>query len=58
MIGTSHRGPIQRSVFCCVSVHSPKWRAMFMNGNPPLHCPSPAVYIHGPDGKWLKTMVF
>ncbi|CAI9562529.1 unnamed protein product, partial [Staurois parvus] len=24
-----------------------------MNGNPLLHCSRPAVYIHGPDRKWL-----
>ncbi|CAI9532475.1 unnamed protein product [Staurois parvus] len=25
-----------------------------MNGNPPLDCHRPAVYIQQPDGKWLK----
>ncbi|CAI9534542.1 unnamed protein product, partial [Staurois parvus] len=52
MIGTSHRGPVQRSVFPG-STHSPIWQAPFMNGNPPLHCHRPAVYIQRPDRKWL-----
>ncbi|CAI9592948.1 unnamed protein product, partial [Staurois parvus] len=55
MIRTSHRGPIQRSVFCCVrgSAHRLTMRAPFMNGNLLLHCSRPVVYIHGPDRKWL-----
>ncbi|CAI9538132.1 unnamed protein product, partial [Staurois parvus] len=69
MIGTSYRGPVRRSVFHCVrrTQRAPdrgaarsqgartsrkKW-APFMNSNPLLHCSHPAVYVHGPDGKWL-----
>ncbi|CAI9614018.1 unnamed protein product, partial [Staurois parvus] len=57
MIGTSHISPVQQSVFPCV--RSTQWalRAQagkFINGHPPLHCSRSAVYIHGPDGKWLK----
>ncbi|CAI9580108.1 unnamed protein product, partial [Staurois parvus] len=41
MIGTSHRGPVQRSVFRCVllpgSAHKQGAGRMFINGNPPLH---------------------
>ncbi|CAI9590093.1 unnamed protein product, partial [Staurois parvus] len=51
MIGTSHRGPVQRSVFRITD--RLKWRAPFMNGNLLLHCSHPSVYIHGPDEKWL-----
>ncbi|CAI9594979.1 unnamed protein product [Staurois parvus] len=41
MTGTSHRGPVQRSVFCCDrgSMHNPKWQTSFMNSNPPLSGP-------------------
>ncbi|CAI9537554.1 unnamed protein product, partial [Staurois parvus] len=28
-------------------------RRTFINGHLPLHCSRPAVYIHGPDRKWL-----
>ncbi|CAI9587853.1 unnamed protein product [Staurois parvus] len=67
MIGTSHRGPIQRSVFHCVlqiqqapdrdaarfpgSAHKHREGRTFINGHLPLHCSHSAVYIHGPDRK-------
>ncbi|CAI9533011.1 unnamed protein product, partial [Staurois parvus] len=67
MIGTSYRGPVQRTVFHCVtdftrivchdlpgSSHNAQWRAPFMNGSPPLHCHRLAIYIQWPDGKWLS----
>ncbi|CAI9550201.1 unnamed protein product [Staurois parvus] len=63
MIGTSHRGPVQQSVFCCVrrTQRTPDCGAAcsqgvctsreggrtFINGHPPLHCSCPAVCIHG-----------
>ncbi|CAI9603986.1 unnamed protein product, partial [Staurois parvus] len=51
-----HRGPIQRSVQHAPMerAHDKKQRAPFMNGNLLLHFPHPAVYIQGPDGKWLR----
>ncbi|CAI9618506.1 unnamed protein product, partial [Staurois parvus] len=52
MIWTSHRGPVQRSM-SPGSAHSLKMRAPFMKANRLLHCSCPAVYVHGPDGKWL-----
>ncbi|CAI9589937.1 unnamed protein product, partial [Staurois parvus] len=64
MIGTSYRGPVQGSEDtvgtgsqCRVlpgSAHWLKMRAPFINGTPLLHCSRPAVFVHGPDGKWLN----
>ncbi|CAI9614256.1 unnamed protein product, partial [Staurois parvus] len=72
MIWTSHRDPVQRSVFRCVltagtrsrcrvlpgSTHRLKCRASFINGHLLLHCSRLAVYIHGPDGKGLIKALF
>ncbi|CAI9608860.1 unnamed protein product, partial [Staurois parvus] len=54
MIWTSHR---RSHTAICVQggTHRLKMRAPFMNDNPLLHCSCPAVYVHGPDGKWLIT---
>ncbi|CAI9540696.1 unnamed protein product, partial [Staurois parvus] len=69
VIGTSHRGPIQQSVLCCVwrTQRAPivvpraprQWqiavlRAPFINGHLTLHCHRPAIYMQRPVGKWLK----
>ncbi|CAI9577585.1 unnamed protein product, partial [Staurois parvus] len=69
MIGTSYRGPVRRLVFHCVrrTQRAPDRGAArsqgartsrecgrtFINGHPLLQCSHPAVYVHGPDGKWL-----
>ncbi|CAI9593826.1 unnamed protein product, partial [Staurois parvus] len=68
MIGTSHRGPVRRSVFHCVqrtqwasdrgaalpgSAHKQGAGRPFINGHPTLHCHCPAVYIQWSDRRWL-----
>ncbi|CAI9580538.1 unnamed protein product, partial [Staurois parvus] len=53
MIGTSHRAPVQRSVS---RAHRQGSGKTFINSHPLLHCSHLALYIHGPDGKWLKCL--
>ncbi|CAI9602822.1 unnamed protein product [Staurois parvus] len=51
MIGTSYRGPVQRSVFHTAGTGSQGAVGPFINGHPTLHCHRPAVYMQRPDGK-------
>ncbi|CAI9623004.1 unnamed protein product, partial [Staurois parvus] len=47
IIGTSHSDRCSQEA-CTAS----EW-GVFINSDPLLHCSRLAVYVHGPDGKWL-----
>ncbi|CAI9607047.1 unnamed protein product, partial [Staurois parvus] len=54
MIGTSHRGPVQRSVFAPREHAQAKMADAVYEWQPaPALLLSGRLYIHGPDGKWL-----